>query len=420
MLVIISIILILLLLLKFFYVIVLLYILYYYFSSPCIMHAYPKYTQLYLLTFARARHKHPSIARRDHAFPNDTHEITETNRRRMSRGKNVSPEELANALAVASRLSATEMRDLHALLIKGGDDVFAKTTKSKKKSTKRKAGGKKKKKKKTNKASIAIVKPRVGGDEKVVYQAWPATSNAASAPAFGQQTPSEDSSTGGSVTVNASKDVQIKMSELGLRSHGASVAVAETFAREAFGESLDEEETKGETEAEETADETDDATQKGGQLVKRRKKRRKKAKKNDKVIIKWDPSTSVKGVYPRGTDTVNGKGSDAVTNWSASFGPMKYKLGKAKAAIQVYRGQINVKDKEKSQLSKRLTTEQNEHDYTRMKLLAQEYLFVKCMEMCKKIELSGKAEKMNMPIGTYNIFHIMYSIARNLTNLFGL
>ena len=84
----------------------------------------------------------------------------------MSQGKNVSPEELANALAVASRLSATEMRDLHALLIKGGDDVFAKTTKSKKKSTKRKAGGKKKKKKKTNKASIAIVKPRVGGDEK--------------------------------------------------------------------------------------------------------------------------------------------------------------------------------------------------------------------------------------------------------------
>ena len=34
-----------------------------------------------------------------------------------------------------------------------------------------------------------------------------------------------------------------------------------------------------------------------------------------------------------------------------------------------------------------------------MKLLAQEYLFVKCMEMCKKIELAGKAEKMNMPIG---------------------
>ena len=97
----------------------------------------------------------------------------------------------------------------------------------------------------------------------MVYQAWPATSNAATpAPAFGDQ--SEDSSTGGSVTVNASKDVQIKMSELGLRSHGASVAVAETFAREAFGDSLDEEETKGETEAEETADETDDATQKGG------------------------------------------------------------------------------------------------------------------------------------------------------------
>ena len=137
--------------------------------------------------------------------------------------------------------------------------------------------------------------------------------------------------------------------------------------------------------------------------MKRRKKRRKKAKKNDKVIIKWDPSTSIKGLYPRGTDTVNGKGSDAVTNWSASFGPMKYKLGKAKAAIQVYRGQISVKDKEKSQISKQLTTEQNEHDYTRMKLLAQEYLFVKCMEMCKKIELSGKAEKMNMPIGTYSI-----------------
>ena len=31
------------------------------------------------------------------------------------------------------------------------------------------------------------------------------------------------------------------MSELGLRQHGASVAVAETFAREAFGNTLDEE-----------------------------------------------------------------------------------------------------------------------------------------------------------------------------------
>ena len=53
---------------------------------------------------------------------------------------NVSREALANALAVASRLSATEMRDLHALLLKGGDDVLKKTVK--RSSTKRK--GKKK------------------------------------------------------------------------------------------------------------------------------------------------------------------------------------------------------------------------------------------------------------------------------------
>ena len=38
------------------------------------------------------------------------------------------------------------------------------------------------------------------------------------------------------------------------------------------------------------------------------------------MMIKWDPSTSIKG-YPRGTDTVNA--GDQITNWSASFGPMK-------------------------------------------------------------------------------------------------
>ena len=76
---------------------------------------------------------------------------------------------------------------------------------------------------------------------------------------------------------------------------------------------------------------------------------------------------------------------------------MKYKLGKAKAAIQVYRTQIDEKDKEKGKVARRLSSEENEHDYTRMKLLAQEYLFVKCLEMCKKLELVGRAEGMGMP-----------------------
>ena len=325
---------------------------------------------------------------------------------------NVSREQLANALAVASRLSATEMRDLHALLLKGGDDVLKKTVK--RSSTKRKGKKKVKKKRSSNKSNtnnnIATVKPRfiVNNDDKVVYQAWPAREVRTSTTQIDNN----------KVKVKPQKDINVQMSELGLRQHGASVAVAETFAREAFGNTLDEEnnnineeETKDDTATEtETAEEEEDdddddddgenRTKKKRSTKRRRlKKRRKKgntSSKSNKMMIKWDPSTSTKG-YPRGTDTVNA--GDQITNWSASFGPMKYKLGKAKAAIQVYRGQINVKDKEKGKLSKRLTTEQNEHDYTRMKLLAQEYLFVKCMEMCKKIELAGKAEKMNMPIG---------------------
>ena len=150
---------------------------------------------------------------------------------------NVSREQLANALAVASRLSATEMRDLHALLLKGGDDVLKKTVK--RSSTKRKGKKRVKKKRSSNKSNtnnnnnIATVKPRfiVNNDDKVVYQAWPAREARTSTTQIDNN----------KVKVKPQKDINVQMSELGLRQHGASVAVAETFAREAFGNTLDEE-----------------------------------------------------------------------------------------------------------------------------------------------------------------------------------
>jgi hypothetical protein len=167
---------------------------------------------------------------------------------------NVSREQLANALAVASRLSATEMRDLHALLLKGGDDVLKKTVK--RSSTKRKGKKRVKKKRSSNKSNttnnnnIATVKPRfiVNNDDKVVYQAWPAREARTSTTQIDNN----------KVKVKPQKDINVQMSELGLRQHGASVAVAETFAREAFGNTLDEENNEEETK-DDTATETETA-----------------------------------------------------------------------------------------------------------------------------------------------------------------
>jgi hypothetical protein len=196
----------------------------------------------------------------------------------------VSPEELANALAVASRLSATEMRDLHALLLKGGEDVLKQTTIKRTVASKRKGKKKLKKKRRTN---VAIVKPKkINTDEgKVVYQAWPAKQNS------GHNINSPFGNTNAQVKVNQGKDIHIKMSELGLRQHGASVAVADTFAREAFGETFDNIETKVDSSnnntENETAEEEDEDNTKPIKRKRRIKKRKKKTTASSKVMVKW-------------------------------------------------------------------------------------------------------------------------------------
>lgn len=200
----------------------------------------------------------------------------------------VSPEELANALAVASRLSATEMRDLHALLLKGGDDVLKQTTM---KRTAKRKGKKKIRKKRRTHTNIAVVKPQKlnADEEKVVYQAWPAKQNSNAGHSI--NSPFGTSMANAQVKVNEGKDIHIKMSELGLRQHGASVAVAETFAREAFGETLDNVESKADSSnnntENETAEEEDEDDTKPIKRKRRIKKRKKKAAASSKVMVKW-------------------------------------------------------------------------------------------------------------------------------------
>ena len=295
---------------------------------------------------------------------------------RLSNAEKMTPEALADALAVASRLSATEMRELHAVLLKGGDDVAPPKSKiaKKKKGTKAKKKGLKKKK-----------APKNTG---FAFQAWPdPTSDAASststsnpkAPTSGRKLISEE---------GKAPPATVRVSNIGFHHEGATVAVADSFAREAFGDTLYQEEKEAESstnsEAADPVPFPQTLRQESELVRKRRKFKKRKMKVASQTLMPWDPS-----VVPK-------QESDPVATWSSAFGPMRYKLGKAKAAIHVYRSQIETHSKEKHHVSKRLSAEENEHDYTRMKLLGQEYLFVKCLEMVKKLEMVGRAEKMGM------------------------
>ena len=99
--------------------------------------------------------------------------------------------------------------------------------------------------------------------------------------------------------------------------------------------------------------------------------------------VAWNSSTSVRD----GAWDMQGR-LDEIANWSAALGPMSYKLGKAKVAMQLFRNQVEEKQKKIEALEKELGDERDDHDYTRMKLLAQEQLFMDALIQAKSLEVS--------------------------------
>ena len=203
----------------------------------------------------------------------------------------LTPQALANALAVASRLSPTEMRELHAMLLKGGEEVVKPKKKKKrivKKVSKKKKGARKKKS-----------TPRAQ-ESNFTFQAWPAmtsSSGESSAPVSGRQI--SNTSQQSQESTNEVSGVSVKMSDLGLRNQGASVAVAESFARDAFGPALDEvEEEKSDESKQEPVPfqqtlREDKNMPKTKHVKKRRKIKKKKSSASSGTLMKWNPSVAI-------------------------------------------------------------------------------------------------------------------------------
>ena len=218
-----------------------------------------------------------------------------TSKDNLRMAEKLTPEALANALAVASRLSATEMRELHSMLLKGGEEVVKK---KKKKKVVKKTGGKKKVRRRKKAAAAA---PK----SKFTFQAWPVTTSSSgesSAPLSGRKLARV--SNPANETNDEESGVSVKMSDLGLRNQGASVAVADSFAREAFGPGLDDVEEKKEDAGEQGTvpfpetlrAEENPATQKTGAGTRKRRKLKAKKKKRPAAsgtLMKWNPSIAV-------------------------------------------------------------------------------------------------------------------------------
>ena len=98
--------------------------------------------------------------------------------------------------------------------------------------------------------------------------------------------------------------------------------------------------------------------------------------------VAWNSSTSVRD----GAWDMQGR-LDEIANWSAALGPMSYKLSKAKVAMQLSQSSRRKTEKNRA-LEKELGDERDDHDYTRMKLLAQEQLFMDALIQAKSLEVS--------------------------------
>lgn len=215
-----------------------------------------------------------------------------TSKENLKMAEKLTPQALANALAVASRLSPTEMRDLHAMLLKGGEEVVKPKKKKKrivKKVSKKKKGVRKKKS-----------TPRAQ-ESNFTFQAWPAmtsSSGESSAPVSGRQI--SNTSQQSQESTDEVSGVSVKMSDLGLRNQGASVAVAESFARDAFGPALDDVEEKNSDESkqepvpfQQTLREDKKNIPKTKHVKKRRKIKKKKSSASSGTLMKWNPSVAI-------------------------------------------------------------------------------------------------------------------------------
>ena len=74
--------------------------------------------------------------------------------------------------------------------------------------------------------------------------------------------------------------------------------------------------------------------------------------------------------------------AEAMQQWKESLGPQFSRLGKAMAAIQLYRKCVGEQDEIQADIMKELELERFEHSQTQDKLMAQETLFAEMLKRC--------------------------------------
>ena len=87
--------------------------------------------------------------------------------------------------------------------------------------------------------------------------------------------------------------------------------------------------------------------------------------------------------------------ADAMRQWKESLGPQSFRLGKAKAAIQLYQECVTEQEDVQQRIIEDLERERTEHELTQKRLLAQEQLFSDMLQRCAVMALAERQQNSN-------------------------
>ena len=87
--------------------------------------------------------------------------------------------------------------------------------------------------------------------------------------------------------------------------------------------------------------------------------------------------------------------ADAMRQWKESLAPQSFRLGKAKAAIQLYQQCVTEQEDVQQHILEDLQRERAEHELTQKKLVAQEQLFADMLQRCALMALSERQQNSN-------------------------
>ena len=117
--------------------------------------------------------------------------------------------------------------------------------------------------------------------------------------------------------------------------------------------------------------------------------KRRKRKKKKKVPKQQAWSTrQPRGDLMKGLDGLTE--AEAMKAWKESMGPQSFRLGKAKAAIQLYQKCVTEQDDIQLNILQDYELERYEHGQTQQKLIAQETLFADLLKRCATMEAESR------------------------------